>query len=844
MEASAQPLAAEVSGSRAQPVGSRPTVRGRFLHADGAKLMLRGITYGPFAPGPDGTPYDLTAASGDLQAIRDAGFTTIRTYTPPPAWLLDTAQRHGLRVLAGVAWEQHVSLLSDRKLTAAVVERVAGEVAAVAGHPALLGWAVGNEIPSPIVRWHGRRRTERFLRVLYETVKQRDEGALVTYVNYPTTEYLDLSFLDFICFNVFLEHRRPFEAYVHRLQNLAGDLPLVLTEIGLDSASHGLAAQAEMLSWQISEAMAAGCAGAYVFSWTDEWHRGGQQILDWEFGVTDRARRPKPALAAVRTAWESAPVALPEDPPLVSVVVCTYNGSRTLAETCRALGELAYPRTEVIVVDDGSTDSSAAIARQAGFRLISTANRGLSAARNTGAQAASGEIVAYLDDDAMPDPHWLDHLVHEYATREVVAVGGPNIAVPGDGAVADAVAISPGNPSQVLFADREAEHIPGCNCSFLRRRLLEIGGFDARFTAAGDDVDICWRLQEEGGTIGYSPGAVVLHHRRGSVSGYLRQQRGYGRAEAMLERKWPQRYSAGGHVTWTGRIYGDGVPRAPASRARWRVYHGTWNSAPFQGLYEPPHRGLDTVLLLPEAYLGIGFLALLVLLGTLWAPLLALLPVLIVVAGALAARAMTVALAGRLPTPGLTVSERAQRRALAAVLHLLQPLYRLDGRLRNGLTPWRQRGHGGRLSPLPREVTEWRESWEDPFAQLGAVQERLVEMSAIIRIGGAFDDWDLEVRGGTLAAVRIASLVEEHGAGRQLTRWRLRSRFSGVACLICAGLGIVALLAAADGAGPAAVVLAALALALAVRIAGEAAAAMATAVSALTSSDAEKGEAR
>jgi len=546
------------------PPPARAEVHGKFFRAAGEKLYLRGVTYGPFRPGTDGEPYDSERTREDFARIAAEGINTVRLYTPPPEWLLDTAAENGLRVLAGLAWEQHVAFLEDRRRPEAIVERVRREVSARAGHPALLAWAVGNEIPAPIVRWHGAGDMRRFLSRLHATAKEADPGALVTYVNYPSTEYLELHFLDFDCFNVFLEDPGPYEAYLHRLQNLAGERPLVLTEIGLDSGTNGEEAQAATVGWQVRDAYAAGCAGAFVFSWTDEWHRGGHDIEDWHFGLTDRARNPKPALAAVRQAFAHAPVDPRAALPRVSVVICTYNGEATLGETCAAVAELDYPDFEVLVVDDGSTDASADIAAEHGFRVISTTNRGLSSARNTGLQAASGEIIAYLDDDAAPDPHWLIYLGDTFARTSFAAVGGPNLPVPDDGAVADAVAAAPGNPTHVLVSDREAEHIPGCNSAFRTDALRAIGGFDPRFRIAGDDVDVCWRLQERGWPIGFCAAAMVWHHRRGTVRGYLRQQRSYGRAEAMLERKWPERYSAGGHVTWRGRVYGDAAPRHAA----------------------------------------------------------------------------------------------------------------------------------------------------------------------------------------------------------------------------------------------------------------------------------------
>src|SRR5439155_9061127 len=113
--------------------------------------------------------------------------------------------------------------------------------------------------------------------------------------------------------------------------------------------------------------------------------------------------------------------ALPETPfppqikwPLISVVVCTCNGSRTLAQCLQAIEQLDYPDFETIVVDDGSTDDTSKIASQFDVSVIRTQNMGLSSARNTGLDAAKGESVAYLDDDAYPDGQWLKYLAHTF----------------------------------------------------------------------------------------------------------------------------------------------------------------------------------------------------------------------------------------------------------------------------------------------------------------------------------------------------------------------------------------------------------------------------------------------
>src|SRR5439155_9858763 len=121
---------------------------------------------------------------------------------------------------------------------------------------------------------------------------------------------------------------------------------------------------------------------------------------------------------------------------------------------------------------------TAAIAQEYDVRVIRTENRGLSQARTTGMSEATGEIVAYIDDDARPDPHWLQYLAATFTSTDHVGVGGPNIAPPGDGPIAECVANAPGGPLHVLLTDRLAEHIPGCNMAFRKSALEAIGGFD------------------------------------------------------------------------------------------------------------------------------------------------------------------------------------------------------------------------------------------------------------------------------------------------------------------------------------------------------------------------------
>jgi GT2 family glycosyltransferase len=409
-------------------------------------------------------------------------------------------------------------------------------------------------------------------------------------------------------------------------------------------------------------------------------------------------------------------------------------------------------------------------------RLISTENRGLSAARNTGLEAATGDIVVYLDDDAYPDPHWLMYLADTFGRTFHAAAGGPNIAPPGDGAIAECVVNAPGGPVHVLLSDTEAEHIPGCNMAFRKSNLVAIGGFDPQFRSAGDDVDVCWRIQQRGWTIGFNPAAVVWHHRRNSIRNYWMQQRGYGKAEALLERKWPEKYNAVGHIRWGGRLYGKGLTRMLLRRQR--VYHGTWGSAPFQSLQESTPSLLTVLPTMPEWYLVIIAFAGLSALALIWPKLVLAVPFFALAAGATVSQALLSAAQARFSSTGRSRVTLFFLHFLTTILHLLQPLARLWGRARHGLTAWRRRVPRALILPFSRSATIWSEKWRSPEQALELLSGTLRRDGAVLVVGGEYDRWDLEVRGGTLGAARLLMTVEEHGAGKQLFRFKRWARFS------------------------------------------------------------------
>jgi hypothetical protein len=321
----------------------------------------------------------------------------------------------------------------------------------------------------------------------------------------------------------------------------------------------------------------------------------------------------------------------------------------------------------------------------------------------------------------------------------------------------------------VLIDDREAEHLPGCNMAFWRDRIESVGGFDPTFRIAGDDVDFCWRLQEAGRTLGYCPAAVVWHHRRNSVRSYWKQQMNYGRAEAMLERKWPDKYNAAGHLSWAGRVYAKAMPNF-GFWPRQRIYHGTWGTALFQSVYNIAPHASAAILMMPEWYLIILLLGFAAGIGIFYSSLQWMGIVFLVALFASIVRAALVVSRIHLQTESRQAWDRLAHRVAITGLHLLQPAARLWGRISFGLTPWRRRGTSPFAQPWKRSAAKWEETWRSADDRLRELETALRDSGAIVVRGADFDGWDLEVRGGLLMDARVLMTIEEHGQGRQFVR--------------------------------------------------------------------------
>ncbi|GAA5128797.1 hypothetical protein GCM10023212_35750 [Luteolibacter yonseiensis] len=546
---------------------------------------MNAVTYGPF---PGGWPESFSA---DFTKMAGVGFNAIRLYELPTGSLLDAAARHGLKVFGGLKWRQSADFLGNPEIFGSAVVDLVRFLKESGGHPALAGIYVGNEIPSDLARWMRPLKVRESIERLIDSGREVAPHLLFAYANYPSTEYLEPENADFTAFNVYLENEDAFRNYLKRLHHIAGDRPLVISEFGLDSSRNGLDRQAETLRWATQAALDHETAGMTVYAWSDRWWNAGAEVLEWDFGLTDRDGNPKPAMAVFPT--DCKPSA--SQPKFFSIIVCTRNGRERIGACLEAIQQSyeSYPTFETLVVDDGSTDGTAGFVEKnhPWVRLLRLPPGGLSAARNAGAAAANGEIFAFTDDDCEPDREWLARLDTIFQTGRYAAAGGPNLPPPPRTWEEAVVCAAPGAPSHVMLDDEEAEHLPGCNIAVTRAAFEKTGGFDPRFHTAGDDVDFCWRLRDAGFRLGFAPGAFVWHWRRPSLRTFLRQQLGYGHAERLLLAKHPSRFSRRGGAKWQGFVYGGGPVRVQSGSI---IYFGPMGEAGYQGIINRmlPLRGL------------------------------------------------------------------------------------------------------------------------------------------------------------------------------------------------------------------------------------------------------------
>lgn len=277
----------------------------------------------------------------------------------------------------------------------------------------------------------------------------------------------------------------------------------------------------------------------------------------------------------------------------ISVIVPAYNAAKTIKACLEACRAQSAPPAEIIVVDDASTDATGEIVRAfSDVHYLCQEHRGPAAARNLGAKAASGELIAFTDADCIPHTDWLERLQRGFVDARVAAVGGTY-----------GIANPEYSLARIIHAEIRARHRQlGAEVDFLgsfnvayRKKCFDAAqGFDEGFSmASAEDNDLAYRLQDAGGALRFIPDAIVDHHHPYRLLPYLRTQMRHGYWRVRLYQKHRGRVSRGDQYAGLGDLLAP--PLAVAA---------------FMGaLFLTVLAGLGAHLLVPAAILTLVFLA-------------------------------------------------------------------------------------------------------------------------------------------------------------------------------------------------------------------------------------------
>ena len=236
------------------------------------------------------------------------------------------------------------------------------------------------------------------------------------------------------------------------------------------------------------------------------------------------------------------------DVPFCSVIVPTRGRPDQLRDCLESLAQLEHPREryEVIVVDDGGSLVPAtyvdAFSERLDLMMLSQRRSGPAAARNAGAAKARGQLLAFTDDDCLPDRPWLAQLVAAFEENPQTGVGGHTVNSLTDNPYAAA--------SQLVIDVGYGHHnVRGGDARFLTTNNLavpaagfrDVGGFDVRFRTS-EDRDFCARWVAHGLRLAYVPDAIVRHAHRLTFGGFIRQNFAYGRGAYLFHREQARRW--------------------------------------------------------------------------------------------------------------------------------------------------------------------------------------------------------------------------------------------------------------------------------------------------------------
>jgi len=236
-----------------------------------------------------------------------------------------------------------------------------------------------------------------------------------------------------------------------------------------------------------------------------------------------------------------------------SIVIPVRNRPDALRRVLSGIRDAAPPAApfEVLVVDNGSTDSTARVAEAFDARLLHEPVPNRCRARNLGAREALGRWVVFIDSDCVPRPDWLQKLERAIAAcppaERVGMVAGRILAAPAPSPVGQYIDHRKWIDQEKFLTPGRRYHSPfaaTANLAVRREVYLELGGLDPALPYSGEDADLCWRFAEAGWRIRYAPEAEVIHEHRATLRGLWGQAWDYGNGQADLFAKWRVQWRA------------------------------------------------------------------------------------------------------------------------------------------------------------------------------------------------------------------------------------------------------------------------------------------------------------
>jgi len=234
----------------------------------------------------------------------------------------------------------------------------------------------------------------------------------------------------------------------------------------------------------------------------------------------------------------------------ISVIIPTYNRASLLKECLLSLNRQTYPVNafDVIIVDDGSTDSTSQLveqmtAKKLKYKLtfLRKENGGPAKARNLGIQNASGDLIAFTDDDCIVDEYWLEYLSKAFIQIDIAGVGGKVLAK-------ERGLFSEYLEFKRILEPRQSEgkidFLITANACYRKDVLIAVGGFEEKIkNPGGEDPDLSFKVtQEKGYRLVFEPKAIVYHQFKESFDSFLRMSYNYGRGGKFLYQKWGKKF--------------------------------------------------------------------------------------------------------------------------------------------------------------------------------------------------------------------------------------------------------------------------------------------------------------